>query len=378
MYYLKRFILALISSICSILSATEFSISSYNCGGLSDHYDYLRAVHMEKLMRERQLAEPENMIHNEKIQAAALKILFAKHQEKISAQQEWDQKGYQELFEQLTAHPGNPHSPNAIWHQKANAMISTYHVRPISLYDEEIVQQLHDHLRNLTGREGKIEELLEDSRNAMAERIFAEQMKYDIICLQEADYLKESLFPEHYEVLFENTAYSKNGLAWNTKRFERIETIGNIVNKAFSVLLLDKETNKTVLVASAHLTGCNPYRIDKGDSAKGDAELKTIIDAFNNYEADILLIGMDSNVTSLHPRMHILREADYQLDTENCLEPTCTNPYQVLNTRIDWIALKTNHGLAASVKNVPVSNVGLNNMKTNMSDHKPIAAKVIY
>lgn len=378
MKYLITFIILVFFS-CSHLSATEFTISSYNCGGLSDHYDYLRAVNMQKLMQERYLAEPENMVLNDKIQALALKILFASDpQAKILAQMEWDQKGYQEIFESLTAAPKSLHSPNTIWHEKAKAMISSYHMRPVSMYDEEVVQQLNAHVKDLTGREGDIEELIGEARDVMARRTFAYRMKYDIICLQEADYLNETLFPDYYQTLFGNTAHSKNGIAWNTKRFEQIETIGNIMNKAFAVLLIDKETNKTVLVASGHLTGCNPYRIDKGDSTKGDAELQAIIDLFNKSKADILLIGMDSNVTSLHPRMNILKNAGYQLDTENSLESTCTNPYQVLNTRIDWITLKTNHEIVASVVNIPVLSVGLNSMETNMSDHKPIAAKISY
>ena len=60
------------------------------------------------------------------------------------------------------------------------------------------------------------------------------------------------------------------------------------------------------------------------------------------------------------------------------MEPTCTNPYQVLNTRIDWIALKSPNAKAVSVTNIPVLSVGLNNIQTNISDHRPIAAKIAY
>lgn len=46
----------------------------------------------------------------------------------------------------------------------------------------------------------------------------------------------------------------------------------------------------------------NPYRKEKNDSVKGDCEIETMIELFDCEEADFILIGMDSNVTSLHPR----------------------------------------------------------------------------
>jgi hypothetical protein len=66
------------------------------------------------------------------------------------------------------------------------------------------------------------------------------------------------------------------------------------------------------------------------------------------------------------------------LDARNFLEPTCSNPYLVLNTRIDWIAVKGNRTALPSITNIPVSSVGLNSIETNISDHKPIAAKISY
>ena len=75
--YLNKLIILFIIHSCSILYASEFTISSYNCGGLSDHYDYLRAASMQKIMQERHIAEPENMELIDKIQKLALKILFS-------------------------------------------------------------------------------------------------------------------------------------------------------------------------------------------------------------------------------------------------------------------------------------------------------------
>jgi len=83
---------------------------------------------------------------------------------------------------------------------------------------------------------------------------------------------------------------------------------------------------------------------------------------------------MDSNVTSFHPRLDILKENGCMLDYENFLEPTCASPRLVLNTRIDWIAVQAN--TETSITNIPLLSIGLNDMHTNMSDHKPIAAKI--
>ncbi|HEY2811651.1 MAG TPA: hypothetical protein VGJ00_09730 [Rhabdochlamydiaceae bacterium] len=366
-----------------LLSATEFTISSYNCGGLSDHYDYLRAASMEQLVQERSSAEPEYMSLNEKIQKVALKILFSTDaKEKAWAQQEWEQKGYKELFEYLTAAPTDVGSVNAPWYEKAENMITSYKIRPVVIRDEKVNRMLDAHLGDLTkNKQASRPEQLQAARSLMAKRILVNHLNFDIICLQEADYLDSSLFPENYEVLFAQTKHSKNGIAWNKERFELVESLGNILGQAFAVQLHDKETSKTVLIASGHLTGCNPFRIETdpktgiSDSSKGDSELQAIIDLFYLHRADLMIIGMDSNVTSLHPRLNILKDANYRIDCENYLDPTCTSPYLILNTRIDWIALKSSLN-NVSITNIPVLSVGLNSMQTNISDHKPIAAKI--
>lgn len=370
----------------SLLSSTDFTISSYNCGGLSDHYDYLRASSMQKLIQQRYVEEPENMSINEKIQKLALKILFAPESEdKLAAQQQWDQRGYQRIFEHLTAAPTETNSPNTVWNQKVDEIITSYKIRPVVIHDEEVNLMLNEHLRDIhKGIDADIPELLKEVRATMASRIFAHHLKYDIICLQEADYLDSSIFPQDYEVLFAQTSQSKNGIAWNKRRFELVKTLGNILGRAFAVQLRDKKSDKVILVASGHITGCNPYRIQRdpqtgvSDSAKGDTEIQSMIELFDNQNADLMIVGMDSNVTSLHPRLNILKNSGYQIDYENYIEPTCTNPYQVLNTRIDWIALKPGNTMSASITNIPVLSIGLNNLQTNISDHKPIAAKITY
>lgn len=381
----SRFLLFSVFLIVSTLSATEFTIATYNCGGLSDHYDYLRAAAMQKLMQERYNKEPQKMALNEKIQQVALKILFSSDPKaKEAAQQEWDQMGYQQILERLISAPSKKGSPNKFWNRRVDQIITSYLIRPVIIHDVEVNQFLDAHLKDLTrGSEAGRQECLKQARDEMARRIFAHQLKYDIICLQEADYLDESMFLGHYEYLAAATSHSKNGVVWNKERFELIETIGNIMGRAFAVHLRDKKSGKTVLIASGHISGCNPYQVETGpngvdDSSKGDGEIRRVVELFDDHGADLKIIGMDSNVTSLHPRLHILKDAGYHIDYENFLEATCTNPNLVLNTRIDWIALKAETLNQATVTNIPVLNVGLNSIQTNISDHKPIAAKIKY
>lgn len=388
------------------ISTAEFTISSYNCGGLPDHYDYLRSAAMQKLMQKRHIAEPKEMALNDKIQQLALKIKFAEGLDQRIAI--WELKRYEPKFDVLIGgikfssiksdsaptneEPAVPPDSSEVsyndkvnWTKLAENMISDYKTRPVSISDSDVELMLKDHIANLT----KIYDndainvtskaVLRKVRDIMAERIFANELKYDIICLQEADYLKKKRFPEDYDVLFAETAHSKNGIAWNKNYFELEENLGDVMGRAFVVKLKvkekrDNEDQRTVLIASAHLTGCNPFWVHDNDSEKGDNELSAIVELLNNTDADIKIIGMDSNVTSLHPRMEIIKKADYRLDYENFIDATCTNPYHVLNTRIDWIAVKGD----ATITNIPVLNVGLNSIQTNMSDHKPIAAKVRY
>ncbi|HEV8051650.1 MAG TPA: hypothetical protein VGP47_04080 [Parachlamydiaceae bacterium] len=384
MKYLFTVTLSLFLSI-NVISADEFTISTYNCGSLSSHYDYLRGVSMQKLMQERHIAEPENMALNDKIQKLAVKILFSTDSDELeAAKNEWDKKGYQKSFEQLTAVPSQENSPNTKWNKRADEIITTYQIRPVVIHDSEVSTMLTDHLSDLTKKtKGDRNTLLEQARGIMATRIFANHLKYDIICLQEADYLNPSMFPAQYEVLLGNNSHSVNGIAWNKDRFEQVDMLGDIMGRLYAVKLQDKQSGKTVLVASGHISGCNPYRVEinaKGivDSSRGDTELKTIIELFNAYDADFKVIGMDSNVTSLHPRLNILKESNYRIDYENYLDATCTNPYQVLNTRIDWIAVQEGKSAVKSIVNIPVLGVGLNSMQTNISDHKPVAAKITY
>ncbi len=379
---LALLILLIITSV--FVNATEFTVSSYNCGGLTNHYDYLRAAAMQKLMQERHNSEPEIMATNNLIQQIALKILFGKDAKEISsAQNFWSRNNYDKVLKTFSDTSTNPNNINHLWYKKSEEMITSYKVRPVSILDVEITKMINDHIADLTkDKSGDLHDLLTETRAIMAKRIFHHHLKYDILCLQEADYLDISMFPENYQALFSDTNHSVNGIAWNKDRFALVDTIGNIMGRALSVKLMDKATGKTVIIASAHITGCNPFVVKKErngtDADTGNNELSTIIDLFEEHSADIKIIAMDSNVAATHPRLRILKETDYQIDAYNFLEPTCSNPNMILNTRIDWIALKADNEAKACITNIAVLGVGLNHIQTNISDHKPVAAKIVY
>lgn len=387
---LKRIILIsfLVSlAICTSLFSTEFTVASFNCGGLSDHYDYLRAVTMHKLIQERYNAEPLAMAQLEKIQQVALKILFSPNQEeRQAAELDWKDHDYAKLLKVITLDPYAPKSINKMWNDKSNNMITNYKERPVVIYDAEVQAILQSHMKDITngqeislGEESPMNEWLDITRRVMAKRIFQHELKYDIIALQEADYLDAAIFQDNYDVRFSDSSHSVNGIAWNKEKFALVEVINSREGRGLALKLKDLQSGKTVVIASAHLTGCNPFhaRIDSAsgmaDSAAGDHELLAIIDLLENVQAETKIIAMDSNVTATHPRLSLLKKAGYTLDYTQYLDPTCTNPHQVLNTRIDWIAVKSVDN-SLKIHNIPVLGIGLNSPQTNISDHKPIAS----
>lgn len=366
-------------SLAASLFAGEIKIASYNCGGLPEHYDYLRAAVMQKVMREREAAEPLEMSLNEKIQQIAAQILFAKGDARASALQEWEAEGYASIVEHLMQSPTDPTSPHSPWFAQTNAAISSYKTRPVTIFDEEVAENLQAYLNHFSTEIESFQEQLTRVRQLMAAKTLAEDLPYDILCLQESNYLDSSLFPESFSLQFGQGDHLKTGIAWNKNRFELIEQQDLLNGKAFIVHLLDKESGQTFWVASAHLTGSNPYRVEIDpqtglpDSTKGDAELQALLAFLDEQEGEAKIIGMDANVTALHPRLKLLRQADYQVDGENAWEATCTNPHFVMHTRIDWITVKAKQ---AAITNLPVSNIELNSPETNISDHKPIAAQI--
>ncbi len=367
------------------LFAQNIKVSSYNLGGLPGHYDYLRACVMEEIMEERYAKDSRHIACNQEMQELALKKIFGKNvQEKEAAAQKWLQGDYANWSGFITAAPkGKSITINTFWYERVNSAISLYNDPHPQIFNKEIEQRLDAYLANFLkdSEEEEKQVLLSRARENLAKSIFSQHVNQDILCLQEADDLRcFSFLLEEYKVVFQTSTRSCNAIAWNEKRFVLLDATKNIADKGLAVLLQDKITGKTVCVASAHLTGCNPYAVEidsvtqKNDADKGNLELEEIVGVLDSYPADYKIIGMDSNVTALHPRLNILQKHNYNLDTENYLYPTCSSPYQVLDTRIDWIACKGKD--VFSIENLPIEGVLLNSMRTNISDHRPIAAKI--
>jgi hypothetical protein len=368
----------------SLLSATDFTICSYNCGSLSAHYDYLRAVATQKILQDRYTQEPEQMAQVMEIQKTALRILFASDgAEKQNAKYEWTHNQYSYLVQSFLIQPQLKGSPHAKWQEKIATAMTPYKARPVILFDAETNQIIEEHLLDLShGKAGIRAELLDKAYSSMAKRNFEHFLKFDIICLQEADYIDPSFLPAQYELQLIDSDHSKNGIAWNKERFE-LKGMKEGIKRCLVLELIDKETGCSVLVASAHLTGCDPFyplydAHGISDSKKGDIELWDLLHFLKDSKSDFIVIGMDSNVTSLHPRLKFLKDAAFKMDAQNFIEPSCTNPYYLLDTRIDWIAYKEKGRVGSKITNIPVLGIGLNNVYNNMSDHRPVAAKITY
>ena len=377
---MKKFILQQLTCLALItpLFSAEFTITSYNCGGLSDHYDYLRAASIQKVMQERWNKEPDLLNLNDQIQKIALKILFSEDPlEKSLAQQEWNGKNYQEQLDNLL----NPTS-FSLWKEKMDEAITSYKIRSVCINDEDIQERIQQHIDQLAPPKEGNESFLDQvnkTRSIMAERIFKYYLKQDIICVQEADYIEPHHLPDHYNFASSGSLHSINGVIWNTHRFQCVEQIGDILGRAYLIKLKDLETDKVVLVASGHITGCHPYLVVGQDSQKGDQEIQTILELMDSQEdVDLKILAMDSNVASTHPRLKILKDASYQLDSTNYLDSTCSNPNLILNTKIDWILAKPETVDNFKITNISLAEIGLNSIETNISDHKPVAAKIMY
>lgn len=357
-----------------LVANKDFTFGSYNLGCLRDHYDYMIAARMSVLMRDRYRKEPLEMDLIEKVQqVAARKFLESDSVKKDLATREWDELGYQALIEKITVPPGNEGSIHQVWYDRSNAMMSDFRTFPIRIEDVRIKDAVIAQVGSLEPQAILFE------RQRLYQKIITEALGTDIVCFQEADYMPVSMLPNGYQSVQSNRNKSIQRIAWKASRFELIQNLGDIASdKGLAVLLRDKTTQKTVAVATAHLQGCNPFQRvydqeGKSDSIKGDEQLSAVIQTIDRTGADVQIVGMDSNVTAMHPRLQMLRTAGFEFDGDHYIEPTCPSPYFICNTRLDWIAAK-----GASLVNMPVMNVDLNNLSTNPSDHKPIAARVHY
>lgn len=370
---LMAFILLFSGVACfSNLLSTELTVSSYNAGSLPGHYDYIRTVPMQLLSQERYELEPEKLGTLQRIQRTALQILFSEDPIiKTRATEEWELNNYQTLLTEIVS-PVDPLEATK-WHEKALSMMSSYKDFPVKIYDSSVKELFKTYVNELN--QGQSDNIL-TARSHLAKRIFQYHLNHDLIALQETNYLDQSLFPETHDVILTEGM----GIAWNKQRFELLKVV-EANHRALIATFRDRESGQIIALASGHLTGCDPFKQGVNpstglpDSTRGDEELKRILATLDQLEGTLKILAMDSNVTATHPRLNQLAAAEFRLDSENALEETCTNPITALNTRIDWIGIKSSDR-GITITNIPVQNVGLNSPTTNISDHKPIAAKI--
>jgi len=356
----------------SSLFCESLSIMSYNCGGIEHHYDYQRAACMQKLMRQREKKEP-------------MALAFAAFGETVQLQALFDPTCPLKYGDGATSSfyhdPTQPSSFHHQWYKQASTMISHYQDPHVIIYDKEVFHNILNHCQkvmldhNLPIKGLTFEEKIGACRSIMAKDFFRRNSSYDIIALQEADdFIQNKSIPKEYEVLAASQTHSINALCFKKERFTLIRKTYIKEGQGIVAHLFDKTTQKTITIASAHLTGCNPY-VKGPDSEKGDKQLKALISYLEKDDGNIKVIAMDSNVTAVHPRLKIVKDHHFILDYKNYIYPTCTSPYYCVDTRLDWIAVYDNKS-CKRIENRKIEHCRLNAIEENFSDHAPVGADI--
>lgn len=363
-------------------------VISYNCDCLSNNYAYLRSIVLGELIKKRKEINNVNentndMIINEEIQKLALKAKFDKDQQSLSSYEQY-LKNNEKLIEQLSSEDGSIE-----WINELNKSMTLFKDRKVNvdILDNSIKQKFKNETKiNEKNKANIVSNDVMKFRKINFKELFCKKLcPYDIMCLQEADYIEPSMFPKNYNGVFSKASVDKKAIVWDKNRYLCIEVTDELIinkknekeNVYFAVQLIDKYFHIRLLVISGHFAGCNPYQPiytdGKMDSNRGDINCQQTIkfanDKSSKYSIDITIIGMDTNVTAMHPRMDIIANEDYKIDTTNW-EATSTNPVQIVDTRIDHIAMKSKYS-TMKIKNIPINSVLLNDA-FNPSDHKPI------
>lgn len=382
-------------AVANNLNDNTLTVASFNMGGIpipttyhpdsptATSYDYIESLTSNELMRERYAAEPKQLELILKIQEVALQRCFGEGDTQRRAERTWEAEDYQSKLEELMD-PVN----NKPWYEKNGQKLplfwdvqkAVHSDTPIdiTITDDNVRRQLSEFLDIADSQitpGSEFDEIILNKRKEIAKRIFSDELSdADIITLLEYnDFAAESpLSLDEYDVQFKSERFVTTGIAWKKERFEFVREIGrDELVRSYSVLLRDRLTNKTIAVGALHPVGCNPFLSNAG-SKTGDETLKTALKVMETAQADLMIVGTDANVTPTHPRLGLFAEAGYKVDP-SFFYPTATNPVDFVDTKIDYIAVK-----GGEIQNLPVLSVGLNSMRTNISDHKPLKAKIRY
>lgn len=222
-------------------------------------------------------------------------------------------------------------------------------------------------------------------RQQLLQGLFAEMKANfcpDFFCLQEVDSIhsiKTMALGEEYESL------SAGGrdcvLLWNSKRYEKIpgsEYQEESEGRYLTVDLKDRQENKIIRLASAHLGGFDLAHFNEEDAKKGDDQLKALLQILNrDKKPALVLVGMDANsTTEIHPvRIERLTKEGFARSKEEAPTAYSTKLKSPL-IKLDFIfARSKKHGLefAESAMNAPP----LETPQVNPSDHKPLLQRII-
>ncbi len=242
--------------------------------------------------------------------------------------------------------------------------------------------------KKMKGKKWQKVQALQQNRQQLLKRMFADfaNSGSDLICLQEAYTITPADLPPGYAMAQDTTpgfdkrqpiGQGDTTVIYNTQRFKYVTH--NAGHKFTVVKLLDKTTKKTVSVASAHLKGCNPFTPTQVlnrrtnqmemDDIQGNKQLEEIQDTFASFQSNVNIIGMDANVTPLHPRIQGLIGNKFFFDAKKHFNPTCfVDPIYFIPTRLDYIAANCTNG-SCKITNEATTFTG-----KNPSDHTPITS----
>lgn len=220
-------------------------------------------------------------------------------------------------------------------------------------------------------------------RNQLFNSIF-EQMKTelnpDFFCLQEVTRSSDirNWLGAKYEV---HSALKDCVIAWDSTKYSLIE--GTSVHEAgegryLALELLEKATQKTILIASAHLWGFDLANPQDGETERGDQQLAELA-AHLDKSAYLTIVGMDANTTpAIYPkRLSILEVNSYIRDQSQDAEPTAYNKSLPENAaHLDYLYARPGRKFQAKVKTASYEALPIEKPSVNPSDHSPVIARV--
>lgn len=168
-------------------------------------------------------------------------------------------------------------------------------------------------------------------------------------------------------------------IAYHTKRFKLSSVSWNShAHHGVGCTLVERGTNISIHIVSAHLYGFNIYAADPLDSKDGDTMLANFLDERVDHRAAISIVGLDANAPPQHARMSIFSKRGY-LRSADCSTPTAFNKdVPERRAKLDYVYARCNDSA-----NVNVTDVGafgkefpLETPQKNPSDHAPVLCVV--